>query len=60
MGALEQVLGYAQALSEERNERVRAILIASSFPDRVLAAAKRATDTVLLRYSFTLSFSAVA
>jgi hypothetical protein len=56
-GALEQVLGYAQALSEERGGRVRAILIASSFPDRIRAAAKRATDTQLFAYEFSLKFS---
>lgn len=56
-GALEQVLGYAQSLSDERAEPVRAILIASSFPDRTLAAAKRSIDVKLLRYEFLLTFS---
>ncbi|MBE7185513.1 MAG: DUF91 domain-containing protein [Methylobacterium mesophilicum] len=55
-GALEQVLGYAQALSEERGERVRAILVASSFSDRMRAAAKRAADTQLFSYEFSLKF----
>lgn len=59
-GALEQVLGYAQALSDERAERVRAMLIASSFPDRIVAAAKRAADVQLFAYSFVMSFSPVA
>lgn len=58
-GALEQVLGYAQALEDESGEPVRAILIAASFPDRIRAAAKRATGVELKTYEFTLQFGAV-
>jgi hypothetical protein len=58
-GALEQVLGYAQSISDERAERVRAILIASDFSDRTRAAAKRATDVTLFKYRFELRFGAV-
>jgi hypothetical protein len=58
-GAMEQALGYAQALSEERDEPVRAILIASDFPDRVRASAKRVPDLELLTYEFLLKFNPV-
>ncbi|OJU24269.1 MAG: hypothetical protein BGN91_06035 [Nitrobacter sp. 62-13] len=56
-GALEQALGYAQALSEERNEDVRVMLIASDFSDRLRAAAKRANGLQLLKYEFSLQFN---
>lgn len=59
-GALEQTLGYAQALEEERGESVRAILIASEFTDRVRAAAKRSKDLVLRTYQFAMQFHEVA
>jgi|JI10StandDraft_1071094.scaffolds.fasta_scaffold893901_2 hypothetical protein len=55
-GALEQVLGYAQALEDETGEPVRAILIASTFPDRIRAAAKRSHGLELKTYEFTLKF----
>lgn len=58
-GALEQVLGYAQALEDEAGEPVRAILIAASFPDRIRAAAKRAKGVELKTYEFTLQFGDV-
>lgn len=56
-GAIEQVLGYAQALADERGEDTRAILIASSFNDRQRAAAKRCLDLALRTYSYQLSYS---
>ncbi len=56
-GAIEQVLGYAQSLSEERGEPTRAILIASSFTDRQRAAAKRATGLKLRTYAYQLNYS---
>lgn len=56
-GSLEQVLGYAQSLSDERDEAVHAILIASSFSDRLRAAVRRTLDVRLVTYEFTLSFS---
>jgi RecB family endonuclease NucS len=59
-GALEQVLGYAQALSDERNEEVRAILIAGSFNDRQKAASKRAVGLVLKTYTYQMSYSDMA
>lgn len=56
-GAMEQVLGYAEALQDaEPNETVRAILIASEFSDRIRSAARRTTDLKLLRYEFNLRF----
>jgi RecB family endonuclease NucS len=58
-GAIEQALGYAQAISEERSEEVRAILIASEFPDRMRAAARRIPNLQLLKYEFSLKFNPV-
>lgn len=55
-GALEQTLGYAEALAEERGEPVRAYLIAAEFPDRIRAAAKRVNDLELRTYEFSLRF----
>ncbi|MFN7107467.1 MAG: endonuclease NucS domain-containing protein [Brevundimonas sp.] len=59
-GALEQVLGYAQALEDEKGEPVRAYLIASSFPDRIRAAAKRVSALELRTYEFSMTFKATA
>lgn len=56
-GAMEQVLAYAQSLSEERCELARCILIAGSFNDRQRAAAKRTIDLKLLTYAYNLSFA---
>lgn len=56
-GALEQVLAYAHSLSLERNEPVRAMLIAGAFSDRLRAAAKRANDVELKTYAYSLSFT---
>ena len=58
-GAIEQVLGYAQALCEEREESTRAILIAASFTDRQKAAAKRAKDLLLKSYIYQLSYGTI-
>lgn len=58
-GALEQTLGYAQALEEERGESVRAILIAAEFPDRIRAAAKRSKGVELRTYEFAMRFHVV-
>lgn len=55
-GALEQVLGYAEALAEEKGKHVRAYLVAAEFSDRIRAAAKRARDLELRTYEFCLSF----
>jgi RecB family endonuclease NucS len=57
-GAMEQVLAYAHSLSLERQEPVRAMLIAGSFGDRIRAAAKRATDIDLKTYAYSLAFDA--
>lgn len=57
-GAMEQALGYAQALADEKNEEVRVFLIASDFPDRIMAASKRTIGLKLLKYEFSLSFIA--
>ena len=59
-GALEQALGYAQSLSDEKDENVRAILIAASFSDRIRAAAKRIHDLNLYEYKFDMAFSELA
>lgn len=58
-GAMEQALGYAQALADERGEEVRVMLIASEFPDRIRAAAKRTIGLQLLKYEFLLRFDEV-
>ena len=57
-GALEQVLAYAHSLSEERQEPVRALLIAGLFGDRIRAAAKRVPDLELKTYAYHLTFGA--
>lgn len=59
-GALEQALGYAEALSEERSKPVRAFLIAASFSDRIRAAAKRVRDLELRTYEFSLRFDDIS
>lgn len=56
-GAVEQALGYAQSLEEERGEKVRTIVIASDFSSRVRAAARRIPDLRLATYEFSLKFS---
>ncbi len=58
-GAIEQVLGYAEALSSERSESVRAYLIAGEFSDRARAAAKRVRDLKLRTYEFDIRFNSV-
>lgn len=59
-GAIEQVLGYAQALADERNEDVRAILIANSFTDRQKAAARRTIGLTLKTYTYQMSYTNIA
>ena len=59
-GAIEQVLGYAHALSEERNEPTRAILIAGSFNARLLAASAKVPDLRLATYKYHMTFEPVA
>ena len=54
--ALEQVLGYADALAEEENEPVRAFLVAGDFSDRTRAASRRTQDLKLCKYEFRLQF----
>lgn len=57
-GALEQVLGYAKDIKdEEAGANVRMILIAKSFPDRILAAADFIPSLKLVIYDFSLTFS---
>ena len=58
-GAIEQVLGYAEALSSERKEPVRAYLIAGQFSDRARAAAKRVRDLELRTYEFAITFNSL-
>jgi RecB family endonuclease NucS len=59
-GALEQTLGYAEALSKERDRPVRAFLVAAEFSDRVRAAAKRTLELELRTYEFSLRFHEVS
>lgn len=58
-GAMEQVLGYAQALADETGQEVRAVLIASSFSDRQRAAAKRTVGLKLRAYGIQMSYKDV-
>lgn len=60
-GALEQVLGYAQALREEREDAgsVRIFLIAAEFSDRMRAAARMIPGVELRTYRFSLRFQNV-
>lgn len=60
-GALEQALGYAQALREERDgvTAVRVVLIAAEFSDRMRAAARAVGDVSLRTYQFSLQFQEV-
>jgi len=60
VGAIEQVLGYAHALSEERNEPTRAILIAGSFNPRHLAASAKVPDLRLATYKYHMTFEPAA
>jgi hypothetical protein len=55
-GAIEQVLGYAEAVSGDRQRPVRAYLVAAEFSERQLAAAKRVRDLELRTYEFSLKF----
>lgn len=59
-GALEQTLGYAEALAEERRRPVRAFLVAAEFPERTRAAARRTRDLELRTYEFSLRFHNVS
>lgn len=59
-GAIEQVLGYAQTLSDERDEPTRAILIAASFNDRQQSAAKRTSGLTLKTYTYQLSYETIS
>lgn len=59
-GAIEQVLGYAEALSSEKKESTRAYLVAGEFSDRARAAAKRVRDLELRTYEFLITFNPVA
>ena len=58
--ALEQVLGYADALAEETGEVVRAYLIAGEFTDRTRAAARRTNDLKLRSYEFKVRFNTIS
>ena len=60
-GALEQALGYAQSLSDDRKDiaLVRVMLIAAEFSDRMRAAAKRIPNCELKQYEFSLQFKEV-
>jgi RecB family endonuclease NucS len=49
-GALEQVLGYSADLEAETGKPCRAVIVASDFPPRIRAAAKRANEVYLVTY----------
>ena len=55
--SLTQVLSYMAALEEEEQKPVRGILVAGSFHDRVVLAARKVADLQLKQYSFSFSFS---
>jgi RecB family endonuclease NucS len=59
-GALEQTLGYAEALAEARHRPVRAFLVAAEFPERTRAAARRTRDLELRTYQFSPRFHNVS
>ena len=59
-GTIEQALGYADSLSVQDNEPVRAVVIASSFSDRQIAAARRIPELKLYTYDYLVSFAPVA
>lgn len=56
-GASEQVLGYAQDWTEDGEARVRSIVVAGSYNQRQLAAAKRIPDLELKTYRLQLQFA---
>ncbi|HEY4994932.1 MAG TPA: hypothetical protein VII21_01410, partial [Aestuariivirga sp.] len=59
-GALEQLMGYANDIRiEEEVEKVRLVLIAKSFSDRIVGAATFVPNLQLVTYDYTLSFRAV-
>lgn len=58
-GAIEQALGYADSLAAEENEQVRVIVVASSFSDRQVAAARRINDLKLYTYDYAVTFAEV-
>lgn len=49
-GALEQVMGYSTDLEAETGKPCRAVIVASDFPARIRAAAKRANEVYLVTY----------
>lgn len=55
-GALEQLLAYTFDIEQERQEPVRAMLVAGSFGDRTRAAARRAGGVDLRSYAYSLAF----
>ncbi len=52
-----QVLAYISSVSEDTSRRVRGILVASDFDDRVVKAARTVHNLSLVAYSFQFSFS---
>jgi len=55
--SLTQILSYMAALEAEEQKRVRGILVAGNFHDRVVWAARKVPDLQLKQYSFSFSFS---
>lgn len=56
-GAVEQVLAYGNDMRlEEEARTVRMLLIAKSFPDRIVGAANMAPNLELITYDYSLTF----
>ena len=58
-GSIEQVLSYMSAVKEEDGKSVRGLIVAGSFSDRIILAAKAVPNLNLLTYSFQFSFSTI-
>jgi Endonuclease NucS len=56
-GALEQALGYTDDISSETGKPARTILVASDFPERIRAAARRVPQVKLVTYKLQLAFA---
>ena len=57
--ALGQLLGYIGCLSQDKNSKVRGILIASNFDQRVVFAAKALSHIKLVKYALSFKLEVV-
>jgi hypothetical protein len=55
-----QIQGYMGDLMESSTEAVRGILVAGEFSPRVIAAARAASNLILLKYAFRFSFETIS